>query len=527
MLPAAREERLRERQQRAEEVYLPAREEFSDREYQKAVDEAFDDESEEEEPPPKKRSTGSKSSKSGKGKKKTKRDNSDDEDSDQSPKRRPLSQIFHQQRHENRIANHPSTNMPPKTRQGSKSAKSVDKSAKKSKRTPNKDPPKHKKDSEDYDSDSSSSKNDTSQSKYAKMDSESATEVRATLKARYQLVMQEKKHKTTPEKLYSDYQKIVKKNAQQVLFKGLKFFKNEVEHVEAGARFLLPYVKQPHFEDLQGTDLKMSEAIWVHEHADIIRVAINKRRNYAKDEMCKVMKKVFAEGKEHEYPTPEDVEDLVLRRGFDDWENDADHEKMMVKFTNMVDFCIAKVATNYYWCEALRYTEPMLTAMSYKDKNMPPQRGVSPSDLAFFMVLILNYYPLWLHDALEERYQKAQGKDPTTGKYPKYQDAEGKVIQRPATIFTHSDAGVPKLGGWDRDGKKAFYKCQKQIVDNEKNPESHASMLAIDQEALRRMRELHKLEEKEAKRGKRKKPKNQFLDKQAEESDFEEMDCLD
>ena len=239
-----------------------------------------------------------------------------------------------------------------------------------------------------------------------------------------------------------------------------------------------------------------------------------------------VMRKAFQQGIEHEYPTPEDVEDLILRRGFDDFDSNADAERMMVKFTNMVDRCIAKVATNHYWGEALRYTEPMLTAMSDKDKGMKLQRGVSPSDLAYFAVLIINYYPQWLHDALKDKFLKSNGPGPD-GKDPKYVDADGYEIERPKTKYTDADKGVPRLGGWNKAGRKHFYKLQKQLEQDEQNEESRQSILAIDQEALRRLRARHHLEEKEAKRAKRGKAKAQFLDREDDESEMEEMDCLD
>ena len=107
LLPA-REEHLRDRQEAPKEAFSEAHGGHLSEE---------DSDSEEEEPQPKKRSTSSKSSKSGKQKKKRKDIHSDNQDSDQSPKRRqPLSEIFHQERHDNRIANHPSTKMPTITR---------------------------------------------------------------------------------------------------------------------------------------------------------------------------------------------------------------------------------------------------------------------------------------------------------------------------------------------------------------------------------------------------------------------------
>ena len=218
LLPA-RGERLAERQQRQEETFLPPYGEdrgITDREFEDAQEAIFDEDldSDEEEPRSRKRSTTSKSSKHGKQKKKPKNDNSDTEDADQSPKRRPLSQIFHQERHDNRISNHPSSKMAPKTRQsGSKGRKDSTKTktpAKNKKKLPT---GKRKNDS-DYDTDTSSP------AKLAKVDIESATEYRATLKARYQLVLKEKKHKATPDDQYDDYQKIVKRTPNSVFGRG-------------------------------------------------------------------------------------------------------------------------------------------------------------------------------------------------------------------------------------------------------------------------------------------------------------------
>jgi len=363
---------------------------------------------------------------------------------------------------------------------------------------------------------------DDKKPKAAKVDE---TGRRAELKAKLELIRKDKRFRKVPKKECTAYDKMVCKQTTQALWKGCKFFTDEFTHVEKGARFVMDYCKPKEFNGLSGEDLEMAQAIWIWENADIVRKGLNKQRNYCKDFLQLHMKSVFAEGKEDEYPTPEDIDDLCLRKGMEDLE-DANCERNMVKYTNMVDYLLPKVAGAYYFGEVLHHTEPALTASSSPDTDMEPMRGVSPSDFAMLGAYWHNYYAQWLYDAKKERFLMDKQPDPTTGEMPAYVDDKGNPLERPETPYTKNDKGVPKLGGWNLAGRKVFYKLQKKVIIAEANEEDCKRMLAADQEALRRMRQTHNMAEREAKRGKRGKPKVDFLAKQDGESDIEVEDCL-
>jgi hypothetical protein len=141
-------------------------------------------------------------------------------------------------------------------------------------------------------------------------------------------------------------------------------------------------------------------------------------------------------------------------------------------------------------------------------------------------LLIKNYYAGWEHDGLKIRYLEQPEKD--GAKDGIYKDKEGNPIEPPNPLYTVSNSGVPKLGGWSKEGRKEFYKFQKEIIKHEANEESYARMLAADKDALARIRILYNCDARDAKRAARgKKGKIDFLAKEDdEESDIEVDDCL-
>ena len=138
--------------------------------------------------------------------------------------------------------------------------------------------------------------------------------------------------------------------------------------------------------------------------------------------------------------------------------------------------------------------------------------------------MVDNYHPIWTWMGQRDVWARDNNKDP---KKDKYVDAAGKEIECPKPCYTESDTGVPKFGGWNRQGKRVFYKIQLAITKMEADDDQHEAALLIDQEALRRMREIHEVAEKEAKRKQRGKKNRWFLQPADDESEIEEDDGLD
>ena len=154
------------------------------------------------------------------------------------------------------------------------------------------------------------------------------------------------------------------------------------------------------------------------------------------------------------------------------------------------------------------------------DGKMKMVRMVSPCDLSFLATAIRNYYQVWRYDGLKERHEEEKGKDEP------FLDNEGKVWERPETLYTDSKAGTPKLGGWNLEGRKVHYKLRKELVALEKDKDAHARMLHADQAVLKTIRTRNNCDQRDAKRNARKKGKVAYLEKKDDESDLECEDCL-
>jgi hypothetical protein len=247
-------------------------------------------------------------SKKGSKKKKPKPKKSQDLDSDQDSPRKPLGPSFH--RNHQALRNdqqHPKKMAPNSARiQAQKDAADAKKSAAKTKQsngasaakngasaanaTKKKDVktknPKRPANKSVTTADESATTASKSPAKKARQDNalmQNEIRKRAELECKYKMVLAEKKHKPSgPDEKYDTYQKHVRKQSMQALWKGLKFFINEKDHVERGTKCCLPYCMPHQMKELQGTDRDMAEAIWIWEHADIVRKGINKMRNYGK-----------------------------------------------------------------------------------------------------------------------------------------------------------------------------------------------------------------------------------------------------
>ena len=282
------------------------------------------------------------------------------------------------------------------------------------------------------------------------------------------------------------------------LFKITKFINNQEECID-GAKWAMKRNQPNELAGLEGDELKAAVRIWLYQHADLARQALNHRRNYCKEVLEEVYPQMVFGKKEDQFPTPEDVEEIVFRRNME--EGNPKREANLAKLVNMIDYCISKIAGNHAFGEGVRHVMPMLTAMQPRDGRLRQLRAVTPSDLAFFIVMLENYHPLWVY-----QYKKRKST---------LEDGE----KAPGTKYTASKVGVPEFGGWTLASRKHFEKLRLQLVEEE-GIHNKEAILAADMEALQALRILHDLVTKENKR-KKGKPKFDFLALKDGESDLE------
>ena len=281
------------------------------------------------------------------------------------------------------------------------------------------------------------------------------------------------------------------------LFKITKFINNQEECI-SGAKWAMKRNQPNELIGLVGDDLKAAVRIWLYQNADLARQALNHRRNYCKEVLEEVYPQMVFGKKEDQFPTPEDVEEIVFRRNME--EGNPKREANLAKLVNMIDYCISKIAGNHAFGEGVRHVTPMLTAMQPRDGRLRRLRAVTPSDLAFFIVMLENYYPVWVY-----QYKKRKGTL-----------EEGE--KAPQTEHTVSKVGVPEFGGWTLAARKKFEKLRLQLVEEEDTRKE--AILAADMEALQALRIRHDLVGKENKR-KKGKPKFDLLALKDGESDLE------
>ena len=114
---------------------------------------------------------------------------------------------------------------------------------------------------------------------------------RSQLKAKHAIVTNDFNkngyQKAGDEKNYTPYEKMVRHTAQEQLWHGCKFINNMEKHMYQATEYVMKLMSPKEHEGLEGKDLEMMQDIWIYEHGDVVRRAINKKRNYVKDGLTK------------------------------------------------------------------------------------------------------------------------------------------------------------------------------------------------------------------------------------------------
>ena len=185
----------------------------------------------------------------------------------------------------------------------------------------------------------------------------------------------QKMYAKIPAKGLTKQQKAVCDFCKKDLWKCFKFI-NDEEGLVNSVKWVLKRYQPLKMEGLEGEDYEAQELIWIHNNADLGQIAINQQCHYANEELAKVyLEKVWPDKKGDEFPTPEDIEDIVFHWNMED--DHPDQEANLTKLVNMIDFMVAKVATNSAWGPGACHVLPMMTAMQPKDGDLEQLPAVS------------------------------------------------------------------------------------------------------------------------------------------------------
>ena len=300
----------------------------------------------------------------------------------------------------------------------------------------------------------------------------------------------------------------VAKCTKQQLWKVCKFIKSENKLIKA-TRFVMRNLELAEMEGLEGQELAEAEEIWIATYKDDVRQALNKQRNYCQQELRSVMEQVFKDGKEAEYPNVGEMEALVLRDNLDDKTEEADRKEFQLKFDNMWDVLIPKVAGHHSWGPNKRHYGLLSFSAAGGEEGEEEKPHVSPSDEAFLVTMWKNCYEKWWYR--EECRRKNEEVD-----------LEEKRMETP---FTDPKGGQKRFGGWLKEGFDYYEDVRKQIDNN--RTEQKGYIVEVEKLALERIRKANGVDPEADKKKKATKRKAEELEDDDETDDENDFSCWD
>ena len=453
---------------------------------------------------------------------------SESEDSDQAPGRTPLGSKFHQNRINQRFENHPdSTSM--KTRRtasakgGKVSKKPAAKKGDKASKPAAKKTPKTK---QVLPTETTQQRISNKKAKKRKTESESEDEstqiqklisenqkLRAISAAAAASGSRSKGGKKQPLKAGTESATVkeIQKVTKQFLFPKVKVLKNEKELLRA-TRIIMEHLDLQNHNGLEGQDLDTAQQIWINEHKEYVRQAINSARNYVNQEVQKVIGQAVENGRLHTYPDVETIKKCALRDDIQDLDDEGDltclklpqakeepdddyaarvakcqdleariaeRDKMRVKFDNYLDFLLPKVSGFKHYGPKSRYhfvpSYTMRGPQEFDQEGDPDVPLVTASDEAFLVALFENSYKRWKYCKECELDSKEEDK-----KHPDWD-----------TKYTNLKGGQKLFGGWETVGRKRINFIKGEIDANRK--ENKKYVIEVEQAAIKRLRALNKL----------------------------------
>ena len=142
-------------------------------------------------------------------------------------------------------------------------------------------------------------------------------------------------------------QKEVIRVAKGELWHRCKHIRNEA-FLNKATRFVLKNLDLPEMEGLQGDSLRQAQDLWVEEHQDAVREAINARRSYVLGEVHDYMVEQMIEGKMADLPDPESILRIAMREGLNEG-TPAQVAKMQELAVIYWDALLPKICGVDYW----------------------------------------------------------------------------------------------------------------------------------------------------------------------------------
>ena len=438
---------------------------------------------------PTRRTSHSKSAGGSRGKRKKKssrQDYSASDDSDQEANRRPLASSIHHNRQQHRRSSHPVQSKMGGGRKGKASSRA------------------------------SSSKSVGTRSAAideANQKRESVEKENSDLKAQLAAMQQRLKlSRTGKGKKSNANQKAmareVAKCTKQHLWKVCKFIKSDNKLIKA-TKYVMKQLDLAEMEGLDPKELAEAEEVWIATYKDDVRQALNKQRNYCQQELRSVMEQVFKAGKEAEYPNLGEIEALALRDHLDEATEEADRKEFQLKFDNMWNVLIPKVAGHHAWGPNKRFYGLLSFSCEAVEEGEEVRPYVSPSDEAFLVTMWKNCYEKWWYK--EECRRSNVDVDPTNkGMETPYADPKG---------------GQKRFGGWLKEGFDYYEDVRKRIAQNRVKEKECVEQ--VEQLALERIRKANNVDpeaDKKKKATKRKADELEDDDETDDENDFTSWD---
>ena len=294
---------------------------------------------------------------------------------------------------------------------------------------------------------------------------------------------------------------LVWKKTKNALWKVCKFFKND-SYLIKGTKFVMEALELREHADLSDTALMEAQEMWIRDHSDTVRLAMNDQRNYVQQELRKLVFEIWYQGNDdHLVPNVEEIMDLMLRKKLDEETPEDERIRYQALFDFYWNVLIPKVAGHASFCPSKRHHQ-LLSTGTLEEGDPNSGLCVTAEDEAFLVTMWQNCYPKWWY--LEERRRNNEEVDPNH--------------QANSTPFTEAKGGQKKFGGWKPEGIR-FYHKQVDLI--QKNRDEEGDYIArVEAEALQRIRTALGCDAKEAKRKKRKR-KASLMDFDDDESEDE------
>jgi hypothetical protein len=310
----------------------------------------------------------------------------------------------------------------------------------------------------------------------------------------------------------------VSKCTKSKLWKVCKFIKNHAK-LDKATKFVMETLDLTEMEGLKGKELVEAQEVWKAKYSGVVRQALNKQRNYVQQEIRHVLLQNFKQNKEKEFPNIDQMLELIMRNKLDEDTEEAERHLYEKIFDNYWNVLMPKVAGHARWGPTKRHYELLSTGKEdLSDKNAPTY--VSASDEAFLAVLWMNCYNKWWSQEQKRRKDGADSvPDDEEENDEDDDDADPTKEQDYTTPYTNCKAGQKKFGGWNKAGIEKYHKLLDKIEKNRKEQAKY--ILAVEKEALERIRKVAKVDEKDAGRKSKKRATKPNTSEFDEETDDE------